>query len=65
MRFKISFLTLRYARCKQTIRLQHHLDKNRERKHKREFKKNETLTYNRFVFRRVCIVRSYGLRTDY
>lgn len=41
MRFKILFLTLRYARCKQTIRLQHHLDKNREReKHTKSYKNN-------------------------
>lgn len=40
MRFKILFLTLRYARCKQTIRMQHQLDKNRERKHAKSYKNN-------------------------
>lgn len=38
MRFKILFLTLRYARCKQTIRLQHHLDKRET--HTKSYKNN-------------------------
>lgn len=40
MRFKILFLTFRYARCKQTIRLQHHLDKIERETHTKSYKNN-------------------------
>lgn len=40
MRFKILFLTLRYARCKQTIRLQRHLDKIERETHTKSYKNN-------------------------